>query len=417
MEIGPTTHYMMGGVRVDGDTQMSNVPGLFAAGECARGTARRESPGRQFAVRPAGVRQARRRVRGEVREGKRRGHGRSRRRWTTRRGRRWSRSSATRRRESVSRSSTTAGHDAGPGGHRARAKTRWSRRWTRSRELKAARGEGRRCRAIANTTPAGTRRSICDNLLTVSEAITRCGDRAQGKPRRHFRDDYPDKERGWGEVQSARSTRAPDGGAASRARAGAADAGRAEAGDRGEEVMATATFRIWRGDGSRRQVRRLHDRSRRRHGGARRRAPDPGRRRPTIWPCAGTARRASAGRARRRSTASRRLMCMTRLNALPLDQPVTVEPMQTFPHDQGSGDRRVLELPRSRRRSRSSSRASRTRPTAPGACSRPTSTACRNSASASSASCARTSATCCAITTCTTSSSGRASWFTPPRWR
>jgi succinate dehydrogenase / fumarate reductase flavoprotein subunit len=37
MEIGPTTHYIMGGIRVDGDTQMSNVPGLFAAGECAAG--------------------------------------------------------------------------------------------------------------------------------------------------------------------------------------------------------------------------------------------------------------------------------------------------------------------------------------------------------------------------------------------
>src|SRR5690349_17479035 len=37
MEIGPTTHYMMGGVQVDGDTQMSMVPGLFAAGECAAG--------------------------------------------------------------------------------------------------------------------------------------------------------------------------------------------------------------------------------------------------------------------------------------------------------------------------------------------------------------------------------------------
>jgi succinate dehydrogenase / fumarate reductase flavoprotein subunit len=37
MEIGPTTHYMMGGVSVDGDTQMSDVPGLFAAGECAAG--------------------------------------------------------------------------------------------------------------------------------------------------------------------------------------------------------------------------------------------------------------------------------------------------------------------------------------------------------------------------------------------
>ncbi len=37
MEVGPTTHYMMGGVSVDGDSQMSTVPGLFAAGEVAAG--------------------------------------------------------------------------------------------------------------------------------------------------------------------------------------------------------------------------------------------------------------------------------------------------------------------------------------------------------------------------------------------
>jgi succinate dehydrogenase / fumarate reductase flavoprotein subunit len=38
MEVGPTTHYVMGGVRVDADTQMSSrVPGLFACGECAAG--------------------------------------------------------------------------------------------------------------------------------------------------------------------------------------------------------------------------------------------------------------------------------------------------------------------------------------------------------------------------------------------
>jgi succinate dehydrogenase / fumarate reductase flavoprotein subunit len=37
MEIGPTTHYIMGGIRVDADTQMSTLPGLFAAGECAAG--------------------------------------------------------------------------------------------------------------------------------------------------------------------------------------------------------------------------------------------------------------------------------------------------------------------------------------------------------------------------------------------
>jgi succinate dehydrogenase / fumarate reductase flavoprotein subunit len=37
MEVGPTTHYMMGGIRVDGESQMSTVPGLFAAGEAAAG--------------------------------------------------------------------------------------------------------------------------------------------------------------------------------------------------------------------------------------------------------------------------------------------------------------------------------------------------------------------------------------------
>jgi succinate dehydrogenase / fumarate reductase flavoprotein subunit len=37
MEVGPTTHYAMGGIRVDADSQMSSVPGLFAAGECAAG--------------------------------------------------------------------------------------------------------------------------------------------------------------------------------------------------------------------------------------------------------------------------------------------------------------------------------------------------------------------------------------------
>ena len=37
MEVGPTTHYTMGGIHVDGDTQMSTVPGLFAAGEASGG--------------------------------------------------------------------------------------------------------------------------------------------------------------------------------------------------------------------------------------------------------------------------------------------------------------------------------------------------------------------------------------------
>jgi succinate dehydrogenase / fumarate reductase flavoprotein subunit len=37
MEVGPTCHYIMGGVRVDAESTMTNVPGLFAAGEVAAG--------------------------------------------------------------------------------------------------------------------------------------------------------------------------------------------------------------------------------------------------------------------------------------------------------------------------------------------------------------------------------------------
>jgi succinate dehydrogenase flavoprotein subunit len=37
MEVGPTCHYMMGGIRVDAETAQSTVPGLYAAGEAAAG--------------------------------------------------------------------------------------------------------------------------------------------------------------------------------------------------------------------------------------------------------------------------------------------------------------------------------------------------------------------------------------------
>ncbi len=37
MEVGPTTHYIMGGIKVQADSQESTIPGLFAAGECAAG--------------------------------------------------------------------------------------------------------------------------------------------------------------------------------------------------------------------------------------------------------------------------------------------------------------------------------------------------------------------------------------------
>ena len=37
MEVGPTAHYIMGGVKVEAESAQSSVEGLFAAGECAGG--------------------------------------------------------------------------------------------------------------------------------------------------------------------------------------------------------------------------------------------------------------------------------------------------------------------------------------------------------------------------------------------
>ena len=60
MEVGPTTHYIMGGVRVDADTQMSTMLRPVRGRGMRGGHQRRESARRQLAVGSARVRQARR---------------------------------------------------------------------------------------------------------------------------------------------------------------------------------------------------------------------------------------------------------------------------------------------------------------------------------------------------------------------
>src|SRR5256712_124471 len=45
MEVGPTAHYAMGGIRVDADSGAATVPGLFAAGECSGGMHGAKRPG------------------------------------------------------------------------------------------------------------------------------------------------------------------------------------------------------------------------------------------------------------------------------------------------------------------------------------------------------------------------------------
>ena len=177
MEVGPTTHYIMGGVRVDGDTQMSTVPGLFAAGECAAGLhgANRLGGNSLSDLLVFGKRAGEYAAKFAKEHAAR--HDRRRRRSTRRRARRSRRSSAAAgERGPVQGPARPAGHDAGPGRHRAHARTRCSRRSRASRSCKQRADEGRASAATASTTPAGTRRSTCDNLLTVLR-----GDRARAR--------------------------------------------------------------------------------------------------------------------------------------------------------------------------------------------------------------------------------------------
>ena len=118
MEVGPTTHYVMGGIRVDADTQMSDVPGLFAAGECAAGLhgANRLGGNSLSDLLVFGKRAGR--ARREVRQGESAGRGRF--RASRRRGTRGAGAVRARRpRESLRGAVRLAGYDAGSGRHRA----------------------------------------------------------------------------------------------------------------------------------------------------------------------------------------------------------------------------------------------------------------------------------------------------------
>ena len=96
--------------------------------------------------------------------------------------------------------------------------------------------------------------------------------------------------------------------------------------------MATRTFRLWRGQTRPGRLPGLPRPRSARAWSCSTPSTRSRRSRRTISRAAGTARPASAARARPRSTDTPKLMCMTRLDELPADQPITVEPMRAFPH-------------------------------------------------------------------------------------
>src|SRR5471032_257979 len=111
-----------------------------------------------------------------------------------------------------------------------------------------------------------------------------------------------------------------------------------------------------------------------------------------------------------------KLMCMTRMDTLNTDKPITIEPMRAFPSVRDL----VTDVSWNFRVKTKIKKFNPRPPDAPDGTWRMQQEdviACRNSASASNVFSARTSAMCCATITSTKNSSARAFWFTPPRWR
>ena len=193
MEVGPTTHYVMGGVRVDSDTQMSRVPGLFACGECA-----------------AGINGANRLGGNSLSDllvlGKRAGE------YAAKYAKDHPRAGAIHA-DQVEAAAKWALEPFDRSGDEnpfkvqqdlqdmmqdlvgiVRREDEMLRALDGLEKLRSARGEGARCPATASTTPAGTPPWTCTTCSTVSEGDHAGRDPAQGEPRGQFRDDYPKKD-------------------------------------------------------------------------------------------------------------------------------------------------------------------------------------------------------------------------------
>jgi succinate dehydrogenase / fumarate reductase flavoprotein subunit len=209
MEVGPTTHYVMGGVRVDGDTQMSTVPGLFAAGEVA-----------------AGLHGANRLGGNSLSDllvfGKRAGeHAAA-----------WAASHAggplpaaqlaDAERHALEPFSRPAGGDNPFAVQNDLQGTMQDLVGIvrREEEMRRALGEIEKLRARAARVSVGGNREYnpgwhtaldLENLLTVSEAVTRCGLERKESRGAQFRDDFPEKSPEYGKVNMV-VRKAPDGG-------------------------------------------------------------------------------------------------------------------------------------------------------------------------------------------------------------
>jgi succinate dehydrogenase / fumarate reductase flavoprotein subunit len=209
MEIGPTMHYVMGGVMVDPETQMSTMPGLFAAGECS-----------------AGLHGANRLGGNSLSDllvfGKRAGEFAA----------KYSKenSAATINTAEVDETARKAlePFDRGPDGENPFA-VQYDLQTTmqnlvgivrRQEEMEKALEEIEALRKRAAKVGATGNREYNNgwhtsldlaNLLTIAEVVTRAGAERKESRGGHFREDYPDKDPKWGSF-NIRIDKAPDGG-------------------------------------------------------------------------------------------------------------------------------------------------------------------------------------------------------------
>ena len=290
MEVGPTCHYIMGGVRVDADTAATAVPGLFAAGEVAGGMHGSNRLGRQLALRPLVF-------------GRRAGHGRlglrgepaaARRPSTTarsapRRSRRpWRRSRAPRAR-TPTRSSTTSRRLMQDLVGIIRTGSELE---TGPREARRARASGPRNIAVDGGRAYNPGWNLATDLpghahrLQVRDPR---GPRPQGEPRRAHPGGLPDRRPRVRQDQ-------PRAVASRRAAAWTSEIKIApepipqmpaelQAALRGGQLMTDdVTMRVWRGDAEGGEFARLHAARPGGRGGPRRHPPHPGHpgRRPRL---------------------------------------------------------------------------------------------------------------------------------------